>query len=47
MDELKEHLKNLLDHGFICESHSPYGVPIYFLKKLVKQNVVYVLIIVI
>lgn len=33
MDELKEHLKDLLDHGFIRVSHSPYGCPILFAKK--------------
>lgn len=33
MDELKLHLKDLLDHGFIRESHSPYGAPILFAKK--------------
>ena len=33
MDELKIHLKDLLDHGFIRESHSPYGAPILFAKK--------------
>lgn len=33
MDELKVHLKDLLDHGFIRESHSPYGAPILFAKK--------------
>ena len=33
MDELKVHLKDLLDHGFIREAHSPYGAPILFAKK--------------
>ena len=33
MDELKVHLKDLLNHGFIRESHSPYGAPILFAKK--------------
>jgi hypothetical protein len=33
MDELREHLTELLDHGFIRESHSPYGAPILFAKK--------------
>ena len=36
MDELKVHLKDLLDHGFIRESHSPYGAPIFLQRKLVK-----------
>jgi len=31
--ELKEHLKDLIDHGFIKESHSPYGAPVLFAKK--------------
>ena len=30
---LKVHLKDLLDHGFIRESHFPYGAPILFAKK--------------
>jgi RNase H-like domain found in reverse transcriptase/Reverse transcriptase (RNA-dependent DNA polymerase)/Integrase zinc binding domain/Retroviral aspartyl protease/Chromo (CHRromatin Organisation MOdifier) domain len=33
MDELKEHLTDLLDHGFIRDSHSPFGAPILFAKK--------------
>ena len=33
LDELKVHLKDLLDHGFIRESHSPYGAPILCAKK--------------
>jgi len=33
MDELRVHLKDLLDHGFIRESHSPFGAPILFAKK--------------
>jgi len=33
MDELKIHLKDLLDHGFIREAHSPYGAPVLFAKK--------------
>src|SRR3954468_6876695 len=33
MDELKVHLKDLLDHGFIRVSHSPYGCPVLFAKK--------------
>jgi hypothetical protein len=33
LDELKVHLKDLLDHGFIREAHSPYGAPILFAKK--------------
>jgi hypothetical protein len=33
LDELKVHLQDLLDHGFIREAHSPYGAPILFAKK--------------
>ena len=30
--ELKE-LQELLDKGFICRSHSPWGAPVLFVKK--------------
>jgi transposase InsO family protein len=33
LDELRIHLKDLMEHGFIRESHSPYGAPILFAKK--------------
>lgn len=33
MDELKKQLQDLLDHGFICPSQSPYGSPVLFVKK--------------
>jgi hypothetical protein len=33
LDELKVHIKDLLDHGFIRASHSPYGAPVLFAKK--------------
>jgi hypothetical protein len=33
LDELREHLADLMDHGFIRESHSPYGAPVLFAKK--------------
>ena len=33
LDELKVHLKDLLDHGFIRAAHSPYGAPVLFAKK--------------
>jgi hypothetical protein len=33
LDELQEHLKGLLEQGFIRASHSPYGAPVVFAKK--------------
>lgn len=33
LDELKVHLNDLLDHGFIRAAHSPYGAPVLFAKK--------------
>ena len=33
LDELKKQLKELLDHGFIRPSKSPYGAPVLFVKK--------------
>jgi hypothetical protein len=31
--ELKEHIKELLEKGFICPSSSPWGAPLIFLPK--------------
>jgi hypothetical protein len=31
--ELKEHIKELLEKGFICPSSSPWGVPVIFVLK--------------
>jgi hypothetical protein len=31
--ELKEHIKEFLDNGFICPSSSPWGAPVIFLSK--------------
>lgn len=33
LEEVKEHLKEMLDQGFIRESHSPYGAPVLFALK--------------
>ena len=33
MDELKKQLEEVLSHGFIEESSSPYGPPVFFVKK--------------
>ncbi len=33
LDELKKQLDDLLEHGFIRPSRSPYGAPILFVKK--------------
>ena len=33
LDALRDHLKELLDHGFIRPSQSPYGAPVLFVKK--------------
>jgi gag-polyprotein putative aspartyl protease len=33
MDKLKKQLQDLLDHGFIRPSQSPYGSPVLFVKK--------------
>ena len=33
LDELKEHITEMLESGFIRESHSPYGAPVLFAKK--------------
>ena len=33
LDELREHLTELLAQGFIRPSHSPYGAPVVFAKK--------------
>jgi hypothetical protein len=31
--ELKEHIKEVLEKGFICPSSSPWGVPVIFVSK--------------
>jgi hypothetical protein len=31
--ELKEHIKELLEKGFICPSSSPLGAPVIFVPK--------------
>jgi hypothetical protein len=31
--ELKEHIKELLEEGFICPSSSPWGAPLIFVLK--------------
>jgi hypothetical protein len=31
--ELKEHIKELLEKGFICPSSSPWGAPVIFVLK--------------
>jgi hypothetical protein len=31
--KLKEHIKELLEKGFICPSSSPWGVPVIFVPK--------------
>jgi hypothetical protein len=31
--ELKEHVKELLEKGFICPSSSPWGAPMIFVPK--------------
>jgi CxxC motif-containing protein len=31
--ELQEHVKELLEKGFICPSSSPWGVPVIFVPK--------------
>jgi hypothetical protein len=31
--ELKEHIKELLEKGFICPSSSPWGAPVIFVPK--------------
>jgi hypothetical protein len=31
--ELKEHIKELLEKGFICPSSSPWGAPLIFVLK--------------
>ena len=33
MNELKKQLQDLLDHGFIRPSQSPYGAPVLFVRK--------------
>ena len=33
LDELQRQLQQLLDHGFIETSNSPYGAPVFFVKK--------------
>ena len=33
LKELHEKLQELLDKGFICPSHSPWGAPVLFVKK--------------
>jgi len=33
LKELKTQLHELLDKGFICPSHSPWGAPVLFVKK--------------
>ena len=34
LQELKKQLQELLDKGFIRPSHSPWGAPILFVKKI-------------
>jgi hypothetical protein len=31
--ELKEHIKEILEKGFICPSSSPWGAPVIFVSK--------------
>jgi hypothetical protein len=31
--ELKEHIKELLEKGFICPNSSPWGAPVIFVPK--------------
>jgi hypothetical protein len=31
--KLKEHIKELLEKGFICPSSSPWGAPVIFIQK--------------
>jgi hypothetical protein len=31
--KLKEHIKKLLERGFICPSSSPWGAPVIFILK--------------
>jgi hypothetical protein len=31
--ELNEHIKELLDKGFICPSSSPWGAPVIFIPR--------------
>ena len=33
LDDLQRQLQDLLDHGFIETSNSPYGAPVFFVKK--------------
>jgi hypothetical protein len=33
LGELKEHIKELLEKGFICPSSSPWGAPMIFVPK--------------
>ena len=33
LDELRKQLRELIDHGFIRPSQSPYGAPVLFVKK--------------
>jgi hypothetical protein len=33
LDELKKHIKELLEEGFICASSSPWGAPVFFVLK--------------
>ena len=33
LDELQRQLQELLEHGFIETSNSPYGAPVFFIKK--------------
>jgi reverse transcriptase-like protein/integrase-like protein/aspartyl protease/chromodomain-containing protein len=33
LEEVKEHLTEMLDQGFIRESHSPYGAPVLLARK--------------
>jgi hypothetical protein len=33
LDELKEHIKEVLEKGFICPSSSPWGAPVIFVPK--------------
>ncbi|WMV42148.1 hypothetical protein MTR67_035533 [Solanum verrucosum] len=38
LKELKEQLKDLIDKGFIRPNISPWGAPVLFVRKMVKQS---------
>jgi hypothetical protein len=45
LSELKEHIKELLEKGFIHPSSSPWGAPIIFvLKKVVLRGCVWIIV---